>query len=500
VIDSGRLATMVSPMVVPRLPTAPGPRSLSPFGNLPAIQRDPLGTFLKGRRQYGDVVRYRGGIWYAYLVSHPDDIKHVLQDNNQNYRKGFSYEILKPVLGLGLLTNEGESWLSQRRLAQPAFHRQRLARFSEDMAGSIERMLRRWDDRQDRRAPVDALGEMTRLTLEIVSRTLLGSDVGEQADSVSSAVTELNEHVNHRVTHLFSLPEKYPTARNRRFHHRLRLLDGVVYGIIERHRAALTHSTGSGQAPGPPPIKERVASTDDLLSMLLQARDADTGEGMSDRQLRDEVMTIFLAGHETTANALTWTWYLLSRNPEAEARLHDELDRVLGGRTPSFADLRELPYSRMVIEETLRLYPPAWAIGRFAAGDDEVGGYRIPATSQLVMSPYVTHRHPEFWDLPEVFDPERFLPEKAAGRPRFAYFPFGGGPRQCIGADFAMIEAQLALATVAQRYRLRLPPGRVVEPEPLVTLRPKGGMPMHLQPRDRLHERATIAAAYGRVP
>jgi cytochrome P450 len=213
---------------------------------------------------------------------------------------------------------------------------------------------------------------------------------------------------------------------------------------------------------------------------------------MSDRQLRDEVMTIFLAGHETTANALTWTWYLLSRNPDAEARLHDELDRVLGGRTPSFADLRELPYSRMVIEETLRLYPPAWAIGRFAAGDDEVGGYRIPATSQLVMSPYVTHRHPEFWDLPEAFDPERFLPEKAAGRPRFAYFPFGGGPRQCIGADFAMIEAQLALATVAQRYRLRLPPGRVVEPEPLVTLRPKGGMPMHLQPRDRLHERASV--------
>ncbi|HEY7269888.1 MAG TPA: cytochrome P450, partial [Dehalococcoidia bacterium] len=303
---------------------------------------------------------------------------------------------------------------------------------------------------------------------------------------------------NYRATHLFSLPETWPTPRNRRFHQRLRLLDGVVYGIIERHRkAALTPSPlrqGSGQASA---IKERGGIRDDLLSMLLQARDAETGAGMDDKQLRDEVMTVFLAGHETTANALTWTWFLLSRHPEAENCLHDELDRVLAGRTPTFADLRELPYSRMVLEEALRLYPPAWAVGRYALDEDEVGGIRVPRGSQLVMSAFVTHRHPHFWERPRDFDPERFTPERSEGRPRFAYFPFGGGPRQCIGSDFAMIEAQLALAAIAQRYTLRLVPGQSVEPEPLVTLRPRNGMMMYLRARDRLHERRHISAPLG---
>jgi cytochrome P450 len=459
--------------------TPPGPRSLTPLGDLRAIQRDPLGTFLKGRERYGDVVRFRGGIWYAYLVSHPDDIKHVLQDNNQNYRKGFSYEILKPVLGLGLLTNEGESWLTQRRLAQPAFHRQRVARYAGLMVDSVEAMLARWDARPQPSQPVDVFAEMTRLTLEVVTRTLLGGDPGEGLDEVAGAVAELQEHVNYRATHLFSLPEKYPTPRNRRFHRRLRVLDATVYGIIERHRSDL-RGRPAGGGPG---------AGADLLTMLLQARDADSGAGMSDRQLRDEVMTIFLAGHETTANALTWTWFLLSRHPEAELRLHDELDAVLGGRRPEYADLARLSYTRMVLEESMRLFPPAWAVGRYAVGGDEVGGFDIPAGSQLLMSQYVTHRHPAFWDRPETFDPERFTPEKAASRPRFAYFPFGGGPRMCIGADFAMIEAQLALATVAQRYRLRLVPGHKVVPDPLVTLRPRHGMLMHLQPRDRLRER-----------
>ena len=277
------------------LRTPPGPRSFSPFGNLPEIQRDPLATFLKGREQYGDVVRYRGGIWYAYLVSHPDDIKHILQDNNQNYRKGFSYEVLKPVLGAGLLTNEGDSWLRQRRLAQPAFHRARIARISGVISECIEAMLRRWEERADPEAPVDLLPEMIRLTLEVVSRTLLGVQLGPEAEQVGEAVRLLQAHVNYRATHLFSLPEKYPTPRNRRFHRWLALLDGIVFRIIERHRA-------------------EDAAGDDLLSMLLQARDQDTGEGMSDRQLRDEVMTIFLAGHETTATALTWTVGRFSTN------------------------------------------------------------------------------------------------------------------------------------------------------------------------------------------
>ncbi len=407
-------------MATARLSAPPGPRSLAPFGDLPSIQRDPLTTFLRGREKYGDVVRYRGGPYYAYLVSHPEAIKHVLQDNNQNYRKGFSYEILKPVLGLGLLTNEGDSWLMQRRLAQPAFHRGRIARTSDVMVDSAERLLRRWDERAEPEAPVEVLSEMTRLTLEIVSRTLLGTDAAHSAGDVGAAVGALQAHVNYRATHLFSLGERWPTPRNRRFHRWLRLLDGVVYRIIEEHRGISSFDKVRTQ-PGPSPRGEgsergeaSFGGRDDLLSMLLEARDAESGEGMSDRQIRDEVMTIFLAGHETTANALTWTWYLLSQNPEAEARLHEEVDRALGGRAPSFEDLRALPYTRMVIEESMRLYPPAWAVGRFAVGDDEVGGYRIPAKSQLVMSSYVTHRHPEFWERPGVFDPERFAPERAA--------------------------------------------------------------------------------------
>jgi cytochrome P450 len=459
---------------LPSLRNAPGPRSFSPFGSLPSIQRDPLSTFLKGRAEYGDVVRYRGGIWYAYLVSHPDYIKHILQDNNQNYRKGFSYQVLKPVLGQGLLTNEGESWLTQRRLAQPAFHRARIERISSVMIDSIERMVQRWDQRVDPDAPVDVLPEMTRLTLEIVSRTLLGVELGQEADDVGQAVRELQGHVNYQATHLFSLPEKYPTPRNRRFHRWRALLDTIVYRVIDQHRS-------------------RRGDGDDLMSMLLHARDEDTGESMSDPQLRDEVMTIFLAGHETTANALTWTWFLLSQHPEAEDRLQCELDSVLAGRTPQYADLANLPYTRMVLEESLRLYPPAWAVGRFAAAEDALGGYRIPAGAQVVMSQYVTHRHPEFWDRPDEFEPERFTPERSAGRPRFAYFPFGGGPRMCIGADFAMIEAQLALAAVAQRYRLRLLGGHHVEPEALITLRPRHGMPM------RLEQRRALAAADRRI-
>jgi len=451
-------------MAAGRPRTPPGPRRLSPFGSLPEVQRGPLSAFLKGRAEYGDVVRYRGGPYYIYLVSHPDQIKHILQDNNQNYLKGFSYQILKPVLGQGLLTNEGESWLTQRRLAQPAFHRQRIARMSGLMVDSSERMLRRWAQRPRPDQPVDILGEMTRLTLEIVSRTLLGSDVGEATDRVALAVRELQAHVNYRATHLFSLGERWPTPRNRRFQRWLSILDSIVYEIIERHRS------GEGDS-------------DDLLSMLLQARDEGSGEGMSDRQLRDEVMTIFLAGHETTANALTWTWYLLSQHPEQEALLHAELDRVLGDRAPQYLDLAALPYGRMVLEESMRLYPPAWAVGRFAIGDDDLGAYHLPAKSQVIMSPYVTHRHPDFWDEPERFDPGRFTPQRSAGRPRFAYFPFGGGPRMCIGADFAMIEAQLVLAATAQRYRLRLNEGHRVEPEALVTLRPKHGMMVRLEPR-----------------
>jgi cytochrome P450 len=443
--------------------TAPGPFSINPFGSLPAVQRDPLRSFTRAREKYGDVVRFRAGIWFAYLVAHPDDVKHVLQDNNPNYLRGYTYQYLIPVVGLGLLTNEGASWLQQRRLAQPAFHRQRLASIAGVMTDSAVRLLERWDQRADDE-PLDIAAEMMRLALEIVGRTLLGSDLGAEADAVRQAVKVGQEHVNFRATRLFTLPEKYPTPRNRRFLSSVQVLDEVVYRVIEERR-------------------RREEDTGDLLSMLLLAQDEDTGERMNDKQLRDEVMTIFLAGHETTANALAWTWYLLSGHPEVEAKLHAELEAVLGGRPPTVEDLGRLTYTRMVLDESMRLYPPAWAMGRFSVNSDVIGGYELPAHQQVLVSPYVTHRHPEFWDDPEGFDPERFRPELVGRRPRYAYFPFGGGPRRCIGNDFAIMESLLVLATVAQKYRLRLVPGHPVEPEPLITLRPRYGLKMELERR-----------------
>jgi cytochrome P450 len=263
---------------------------------------------------------------------------------------------------------------------------------------------------------------------------------------------------------LASLPERVPTPRNRRFSRALSTVDKIVYSMIEERRAG------------------RIVA-DDLLSMLMEARDAETGESMSDKQLRDEVMTIFLAGHETTASSLSWALYLVSKDPNVEEKLAAEVDAALNGRTPAMEDLPNLPYTRMVIEEALRLYPPAWAFGRQAIADDEIGGYRIPANSSVLVSPWITHRHPAFWDRPQQFDPERFTAEKSAGRPRYAYFPFGGGPRQCIGNEFAMMETQLVLAMIAQQFKFRLVPGQRVEPDPSVTLRPKGTLAMTLTAR-----------------
>jgi cytochrome P450 len=310
--------------------------------------------------------------------------------------------------------------------------------------------------------------------MDMVGMALLGSDLGADAAQVREAVKVGQEHVNWRITHLFSLPERYPTPRNRRFHQALRTLDNVVYSIIDRRR----------EVPASPERAEG-ASGHDLLTLLLEARDDETGEGMTDDQVRDEVMTIFLAGHETTANALAWAWHLLSSHPEIEEHLHQEVDSVLSGRSPGFGDIAHLKYTRMVIDETLRLFPPVWAIARFPVRNDEAGGYGIPAYSQVILSPYVTHRHADFWEEPERFDPERFLPDRIAQRPKYAYFPFGGGPRMCIGSEFALMEGVLALATIAGQYRLRPVPNHKVEPEPLITLRPKGGLPMYIEPRGK---------------
>lgn len=445
----------------------PGPRGHFLFGSLPEIQRNPLEFLTCLAREYGDVAKFRFAFFKGYLVSHPEAIKHILQDNNRNYNKdNFDYKMLKPVVGEGLLTSDDDLWLRQRRLIQPAFHRQRIQAFGSVMTETTLEMLERWHKLAAQGEPIDAAIEMMRLTLRIVGKALFGQDIGREADVVGKAFAAVNADISARFRTLLSPPLFLPTPGNRRLQASIRALNELVNGIIQARRAAFAAGERGGT---------------DLLAMLLEAQDEESGEHMSDRQLRDEVMTLLLAGHETTANNLSWTWYLLSQHHQEEARLHAELGQVLGGRLPEVADLANLPYTRRVVQEALRLYPPAWILSRKAIQADELCGYAIPANAVVEMSPYIMHHHPRYWDDPAAFDPERFTEQRAAGRPAYAYFPFGGGPRLCIGRDFALLEAQLILATVAQRFRLRLVPGHPVELEPLVTLRPKYGLRMMMQ-------------------
>ncbi len=439
---------------------APGPRYRTPFGMLAEFRRNPLKFYLDAAK-FGDVVRIHMGLSCFHFVTHPDHIKYVLQDNAQNYGRSTLMNMLKSALGEGLLTSDGDVWRRQRRLAQPAFHRQRIGDFATIMTESTQTMLERWDTITAREQPLEVLAEMSRLTNLITGRALFSTDMGEEVAAMSAAQQVFLAHFNYRFEHVLAWPEWMPTPRNLRFRRAMRALDRVAYGIIEQRR-------------------KDPSERGDLLSMLMQARDEETGEGMSDTQLRDEVVTFMGAGSETTAVLLAWVWYLLSRHPEVDRKLRAELAAVLAGRTPTMADLPQLQYTRMVIEETLRLYPPAWGMSRSVRAEDEIAGYHIPANSIMVLNAYVTHRDPRFWENPEGFDPERFTPERSANRPRYAYFPFSGGPRQCIGNEFALMEATLVLAMVAQHYRLHLVPGHPVEPYPIFTLRPRYGVLMTL--------------------
>jgi cytochrome P450 len=449
------------------LKTPPGPPGHFLLGHLPEIRRGPLQFLERLARECGDIAKFRFLNNEGYLLNHPDYIRHVLVENNRNYNKqSFDYQILKPIVGNGLLTSDGDFWLRQRRLIQPSFHKQRIRNFGDIMVESTLEMLERWDSREQKE--LDISFEMMRLTLTIVGRALFSKDIGQEADLVGDAFSYVNEYITDRTRTPLPLPLSWPTPANRRFQKAKRDLDAVVLQMIAERRSS----------------KDQAERSVDLLEMLLQARDEHSGEGMTDSQLQDEVMTLMLAGHETTANALTWTWYLLSQNPSAEERLHAELDEVLTRRPPSPDDISSLPYTSMVVQEAMRLYPPAWIIGRKVVSDDEIGGYRIPAGSAVEMSAYLMHRHPSFWKDPERFEPERFTPEASEKRPTFAYFPFGGGPRLCIGRDFALLEARLILAAVASKYRLVLLPGHPIELDPLLTLRPKHGMAMRLEKKD----------------
>ena len=442
----------------------PGPRDFLGIRTIRTFRRDPLKTLQDFHRAYGEVFHFSLLFDPLYFLSHPDHVSHVLQKNQHNYKRSRNHETLKRNLGNGLLTNDGASWLKQRRLIQPAFHGNRIVRFGETMTHETQQMLARWQTEVPRGEPLDVNSEMMRLTLAIISRTMFGATVSRDAEQLEPAITLAQEETNKRFYVLVDLPEWVPLPGMRRAVLARQTIERVVMRIIDERR------------------RTNAPDQDDLLTMLLNAKDADSGEPMDDNQLRDEVRTIFLAGHETTANALTWTWYLLARNPAAAKKLRAELAHVLGGRLPTVSDLPQLPYTKMVVDESMRLLPPVWGLTREAIADDEIGGYRIRSGGTVVVSQFITHRHPDFWEDPESFDPERFAPERVKKRHRFAYFPFGGGQRICIGRSFAMIEAQLILATIAQQYELDLVPDHPVELEPLVTLRPKYGMMMTPNP------------------
>lgn len=401
----------------------------------------------------------------VYLVRRPEHVKYVLQENAGHFSKQTrGYDALRAILGNGLVTSEGAFWLRQRRLAQPAFHRQRIAQFASTMVDLTGQLLERWEKEAARGGIVDLSQEMMALTLRVVGWTLLSTEIGPDSPVVAEALNELLHQVMPRTTRLLQLPLSVPTPMNLALARARRQLDGIVLRIIEERRR-------SGQLG------------DDLLGMLMAARDEDTGEAMSDAQLRDEVMTIFLAGHETTANALTWTLYLLSQHPSVRAKLEAEVEAALGNRTPRFEDLPQLGYVLAVINESMRLYPPVWMLVRRVEVDEAVGGFRLPRGSFVAVSPLVMHRDPVLFPDPERFDPERFVGAAPNALPRFAFIPFSGGPRICIGNGFALMEAQLVLSMIVQRFRLDLVPGHRVERDPAVTLRPKFGMRMTIAAR-----------------
>lgn len=447
-------------MLTPNIP--PQPRFRYPGAVLFAFRRDPLGLLTRLARDYGDVVALRLARQHLVLINHPDLIRDILVTHHRCFKKGRGLERVKRFLGEGLLTSEGEFHLRQRRMIQPAFHRQRIHGYGATMVAYAQRTAQRWQPG----TTLDVAHEMMRLTLGVAGKTLFDADVEDEANEIGAALTELMHLFNVIASPLEEWLERLPLLpAARRFQRARDRLDRIVYRLIDERRR-------SGEDRG------------DLLSMLLQAQDIEgDGTGMSDQQIRDEAMTLLLAGHETTANALSWTWYLLSQHPEVEARFHAELDQVLQGRTPTADDVTHLPYTRMVFSEALRLYPPAWIIGRRALVDYQLRDYRLPAGTVVVMSQYVMHRDPRFYPDPQRFDPERWRPEQVEQRPKFAYFPFGGGPRLCIGEQFAWMEGVLVLATIGQRWRLRLAPGQTVEPEPLITLRPRAGLRMIVAPR-----------------
>ncbi|MGB8645110.1 MAG: cytochrome P450 [Anaerolineae bacterium] len=443
---------------MPRRAIPPGPPPRPFVGNLIELTRDPLGFMTACAHTYGDISSYHVVHITSFLLNHPDHIQAVLVDHNRDFAKGRLLNANRLLLGNGLATSEGEFWRGQRRLIQLAFHRQRIAAYGAVMVAYAERLAATWQDSET----LDLHDEMNRLAQQIAARTLFDSDI-DDTQEVGRAFKVCLEQFQARSRTAFLLPTEIPTPGNLRLNRAVRQLDGVIYRLIAARRA-------QGEDRG------------DLLSMLLAARDGD-GQPLSDRQLRDEVMTIFLAGHDPVGVGLTWTGYLLATHPAVETRLLAELDTVLAGRVPGVEDLPRLPYTRMVIQEALRLYPPIWGVVRRAVRDCEVGGYTLRAGDSAAMSQWIMHRDPRYYDTPDAFRPERWAEPRMQALPRFAYFPFGGGPRICIGDAFAMQELCLVTATLVPRFHLSLVEPGPVELLPSITLRPKNGLRVRVTTR-----------------
>ncbi|HXW62893.1 MAG TPA: cytochrome P450 [Candidatus Acidoferrales bacterium] len=445
-----------------RSPFPPGPKGWPLVGMALTLRRDPLEGMRVIAREYGDIVRFHVMGQERILLNYPDWINQVLViQHNKFHKSELTRRVTVRMLGQGLLISEGEFWRRQRRLAQPAFHRSRVNDYAATMLELTESHLHSWRDGEERNIGL----EMTALTLAIAVRTLFGATLPEQARGVGRAMTFLMRYSLRRQRLPFRIPETWPTPNNLRANRELAFIDSLVYRIISERQAEGNQNNHS-----------------DLLALLMGAMDED-GTQMTPQQLHDETMTLFLAGHETTAQMLTWTWYALSQNPVVQARLEEELRGVLGARPMEAADVPRLPYMHAVMNEILRLYPPAYIMAREVIEPCEIGGYTLRPSSTIIFSQWVMQRDPRFYDDPEAFRPERWLDGLADRLPPGAYFPFGDGPRRCIGQGFAMLEAAVVIATLARRFRLHLAPSRPVVPEPLVTLRPRHGIQMTLHAR-----------------
>ena len=445
----------------------PGPKPKGIVGNLPMAAKDPLAVFTEWASAYGDIFHYRVFHKHVYFINHPDLIKEVLVTKAPSFIKGMAVRANRRIFGNGLLSSEGSEWLRNRKLIQPAFHHSHIESYADVMVRYTERMLDGWQEGDTR----DIHQDMMRLTLEIVARALFSVEIASEKDRVAVALDSLMELSMGARMLLPEMFRRLPTSSNRRYEAATRELDDVVYALIRDRQANPAAASRHG--------------FEDLLGTLLNPRYED-GSSMSTRQVRDEVMTILLAGHETTAVSLSWTWLLLSQHPEVEQKLWDELRTVLNGRSPTLADLASLPYTERVVKESMRLYPPVWATVRETIRDCEIGGYLIPAKSPVIMSQWVMHRDPRFHERPSEFSPDRWLEERYKTAPRFSYFPFAGGPRICIGASFATTEAALVLATIAQRFQIRVDPAAAISPTPSITLRPRHGIPVTLTRRTRV--------------